>query len=225
MSAPEKVVDAKSKAVAPNGASVAPVAAAETPRATGAAAGTTPKASLFDLDALRLTNTADTAVAKKHLLTVPVRKPNRQEFVRVHPDDAWRLQTATLVTAEDRKTFLVAPQLWPLLPGDLVPTLLVTAINRQGVVFLWPLKLPSADGRASDWHVSALEAANLASSKWVKVVANMSLGGYDVFEAQGELGEPEWPDVTFQKLIELAFKDGFIRDENHPVLRRLRGEL
>ena len=225
MSAAEKMGDTKTNGVGPNGSSVAQPTAGQNANSTSAAGGTSPKASLFDLDALRLTNPADTAVAKKHLLTVPVRKPNRQEFVRVHPEDAWRLQTATLVTAEDRKTFLVAPELWPLLPGDLAPTLLVTAINRQGVVFLWPLKLPSSDGRASDWHVSALEAANLASSKWVKVVANMSLGGYDVFEAQGELDEPEWPDVTFLRLIELAFKDGFIRDENHPVLRRLRGEL
>ena len=41
----------------------------------------------FDPAALRLDQSfADTVGVKKHVTTVPVRKPNRQDFVRVHPD-------------------------------------------------------------------------------------------------------------------------------------------
>lgn len=181
-------------------------------------------AGLFDLEKLRLSQ-SDVSVTRKLLLTVPVRKPNRQEFVRVHPDEAWRLPTWTLTAGDDRKTFLVAPDLWSQLPGELSSTLLVTAVTRQGVVFLWPLRLPSSDGRVIEWHASALEAATIAQTSWVKVVANMGLGAYEVHEAQAELPEPNWPDVDFQKLVELAFKDAYIRDEQHPVLRRLRGAI
>ena len=45
----------------------------------------------FDPAALRLDQSfADTVGVKKHLMTVPVRKPNRQDFVRVHPDPAYQ---------------------------------------------------------------------------------------------------------------------------------------
>ena len=45
----------------------------------------------FDPSSLRLDQSfADGEGVKKLLLTVPVRKPNRQDFVRVHPDAAYR---------------------------------------------------------------------------------------------------------------------------------------
>jgi len=51
-----------------------------------------------DPAALRLDQSfADTVGVKKLLTTVPVRKPNRQDFVRVHPDPAFRLTPACLL--------------------------------------------------------------------------------------------------------------------------------
>jgi hypothetical protein len=55
------------------------------------------------------------------------------------------------------------------------------------------------------------------------VAANMSLGAYDVFEAMGELPEPEWPDISFNELITIAFKGRIIDSPDHPVLKRLKG--
>ncbi len=51
----------------------------------------------------------------------------------------------------------------------------------------------------------------------------MSLGAYEIFEAASDLPDPEWPEVTFQEVLEIAFRDRFIKDFDHPVLRRLRG--
>ena len=72
---------------------------------------------------------------------------------------------------------------------------------------------------------SAKKAAELAKKKWVKVVSNMSLGGYEVYEATGELPDPEWPDLSFEKIMEVAFKDRYITGMDHPVIRRLNGEI
>ena len=41
----------------------------------------------------------------------------------------------------------------------------------------------------------------------------------------GKLPEPEWPEKDFQSLVDIAFKDRYIRELDHPALRRLRGEL
>jgi hypothetical protein len=41
--------------------------------------------------------------------------------------------------------------------------------------------------------------------------------------AQSIMSEPEWPDVSFQEIIRLAFRDRLITSLNHPVIKRLRG--
>jgi len=128
---------------------------------------------------------------------------------------------------EDRETYLVAPGLWPELASDptFSPRELVTAINRQGVLFLWPIRLPGTDGKLDDWSRSAMDAADEAKSRWVRITANMSLGAYDVAVASGQVAEPEWPNITFQDIIKIAFRDKMISEWKHPALRRLRGEI
>ena len=163
----------------------------------------------FNLDRLRLSQNFSSQVGvKKAILTVPVRKPDRQWFIRVHPDPDWRLETAVLELKDERETYLVDPELWQELPGELVPKVLFTAMNRQGVVFLWPVRLPGEDGRGNAWHRSALDAAHLAMAGWVRVAANMSLGAYDVFEATGDLPAPEWPEKDFPALLARIIREG-----------------
>jgi hypothetical protein len=53
----------------------------------------------------------------------------------------------------------------------------------------------------------------------------MSLGAYELYTATGSLPDPEWPETPFPELLKIAFKDRFITDRNHPILRRLRGEV
>ena len=193
---------------------------------TEAAPQTPSQPAAIDLAKLRLTQDFASQVGvKKIITTMPIRKPDRQWFNRVHPDPDWRLETAVLEVKEDRETYLVKPELWSELPGELVPKVLFTAVNRQNVVFLWPVRLPGHDGRHDSWNRSALEAAAYAQQGWVRVAANMSLGAYEIFQASADLPEPEWPDIPFQKLVEIAFKDRYIQTLDHPVVRRLRGEL
>jgi hypothetical protein len=102
---------------------------------------------------------------------------------------------------------------------------LCVAITRQDVISLWPIRLPGPDGRHDPWNASALMAAEEAMKKWVRVTANMWLGAYDVFTADANLPDPSWPDIDFEGLLKIAFKDRFIKDLDHPVIRRLRGKL
>jgi hypothetical protein len=187
-----------------------------------------PKLDPFDLDSLRLTQDFASAVGvKKIVTTVPVKKPSREWFVRTHSDPAYRLQTAVLELKEEREVYLVAPGLRAELASEptFSPRMLVTTINRQGVLFLWPIRLPGPDGRVDDWSRSALDAADEAQRRWVRLTANMGLGAYDVAVASGQMTEPEWPSFSFQEIVKIAFRDKMISDWDHPVLRRLRGEV
>ena len=179
----------------------------------------------FDLESLRVSQdfVKDSGV-KKLLTTIPVRKPNRQDFVRVHHDSSYVLDTMLLNLKEERETYLVAPSFREEIPQELTHTRLALATNRQKVLFLWQLRLPGSSGKTDAWSMSALEAYEEAKKNWVRVSANMSLGAYDIYEALGNLSDPEWPDESMDEIVRIAFRNSFIDSYDHPVLRRLRGE-
>jgi hypothetical protein len=181
---------------------------------------------IFNLNRLRLTqNFADGISVKKVITTVPVRKPDHQDWNWVRKEEEYRFQTCVLNLKKDREVFLVDRELWPELSREIVPTTLFTCITREGVLFLWPIRLPSRDGRHDHWNRSALEAAGMAEEGWIRIVSNTSLGAYEVFKANGEFPRPEWPELSFGEIIKIAFKDNFIRDLDHIVIRRLRGQV
>jgi hypothetical protein len=178
-----------------------------------------------NLSALRLDQSfADTVGVKKLLTTVPVRKPNRQDFVRVHPDARYRLTPVAIIEVkEDREAYLVRPDMAQVLPGEFVIVTLFTTITRQGTLHLWPVKLPDPQGRHNEWHRSAAAGAERAMKKWVRVTASMSLGAYEIFEASGDLPEPVWPDISFEEILKVAFRDHIVDRADHPLVQRLQG--
>jgi hypothetical protein len=180
----------------------------------------------FDnLSALRLDQSyPDTVGVKKLLTTVPVRKPNRQDFVRVHPEPGYRLTPAAIIEVkEDREVYLVHPNMAQALPGEFSTVTLFTTINRQGTLHVWPIKLPTPDGRQNEWHRSAAEAAERAMKKWVRVTASMSLGAYEIFEASGDLPDPVWPDFSFEEILKIAFRTRVVDRVDHPLVQKLQG--
>jgi hypothetical protein len=186
---------------------------------------TNPAPDPFDPAALRLSQSyADTAGVKKLVTTIPVRKPNPQDFVRVHPDPGYRLTPAAIIELKgERETYLVPPAVAQQLTGEFSVVTLYTTINRQGVPHLWPVKLPRADGRQLEWHRSAGEAAERAMERWIRVKSNTDLGAYEISEAVGALSEPEWPDISFPEILKVAFRDRVVDSVNHPLVQRLRG--
>ena len=177
-----------------------------------------------DLNSLRLSqNFREVIGVTKALVQVPVRKPQRQEFIRVRDDEQYRLDTGLLELKEEREFYMLAPDIRDDLPGEWFPVRLVTVINRLGIVFIWPLKLESTSGQSNPWYETAIEAANIATQKWVKVVPDMSLGGYQTYVANAKLPEPDWPKHDFQHLLTVAFRDRQIQSMDHPVIRRLLG--
>jgi hypothetical protein len=179
-----------------------------------------------DLNAIRLSQDFGTTLGvKKALLTVPIRKPAKEWFVRTHPN--LRVQTNVIELKEDREIYLVAPPLWAELKGESTfgPRALYGAMNRQGVLFVWSIRLPDEDERIDEWNRSALEAAGMAEAQWVRVASNMELGAYDVFHSSADWPEPAWPDLPFNEILRVAFKGGrIIETLEHPALKRLRGE-
>jgi hypothetical protein len=192
--------------------------------ATQIAGGSQPS-DIWSPEALRIDQSVlNSGAAKKLLTTVPVRKPNKQDFVRVNPDPAYRLTVGLIELKDTRETFLVLPVVsQELSESEFFLATLYLTISRQKVLSVWPVKLPAADGRSNQWHVSAAAAAERAMDNWIRLAANMSLGAYEISEAIANYGQPEWPNLSFMEILKIAFKNRLIESSDHAVIQQLRG--
>ena len=122
---------------------------------------------------------------------------------------------------EDRETYLVVPAMRAALVGEARPVLLVPAITQGRAVHLARVRsparmagaIPGRDGAGGDEH---------RKESWVRLMPDMSLGAYRIYQREGQLSDPVWPDKSFEELLEIAFRT-CDRRQDHPVVRRLRG--
>jgi hypothetical protein len=182
-----------------------------------------------DLADLCISQEYGTQIAvKKVITTVRIQKPDKQWFVQVRADSAWRRECYLLDCKEDREMYLVTKGAWPAIsarfPGFAVPVVLHAGITSHNVPFLWPIRLPGPDGKSNPWHESARRAVEEASKGiWVQVISNQVHGCYDVFRSEGSLPDPDWPVDSFEELLRIAMKDRIIKDLDHYAVKKLRG--
>jgi hypothetical protein len=159
---------------------------------------------------------------RKLVMTIPMRNPKKQEFVRVR-QMVKPMLFYTLV--DEQQTYVVTSDIADSFPGHIVMKELVLAITRQGTLILWPLRVPGENGRTDTWLTSAREAAVRAVHSWVRVQANMDLGAFEVYEAVGAIPDPEWPSLSMDEAVRIGVKGRVIDSLDHPVLQKLRGEI
>lgn len=181
-----------------------------------------------DLDLTKLTltqNYSQLAGVKKVITTVPTRKPNKQLWLRVRSGTEWQVQVLTLTMQDNGDVYFVHPDLYGELADDVRPMMLYLYITRDGTLCLWPVSLPSEDGRLNPWAQSAHTAAKAAQLGWVKVVSSQSLGAYEIRVPTAKMDDPTWPELSMREILNLAFRDKLITSLDHPIVRGLRGEI
>ena len=179
-----------------------------------------------DLKSLRLpANYGATLGVKKLLTNVHVGKPKKPQFFRTHISDDMTFPAMILENKEARESYVVVPEVAQEISELVRPVMLHAAIDRQNNVFLIPVPLPGEDGTRNPWHESLAQAVELAKLKWIRITANMHVGGYDVYEAEGELPEPEWPEHDIDALVQVAFRGKIITDLDHPIVQSLLGKI
>ena len=178
----------------------------------------------FNLEALRLNQSFDDTIGVKKVFTrIPIRKPSKTEFFRTRPEPEWRFRTSILDMKQDGEVYVVVAGVSHEVAALLRPVELHVAVDRNNNPFLIPVPLPSADGRRNSWHDSLAIAVNESFISWVRITSNMNLGSYDLHVATGIIPEPIWPDLTFDALLEVAFRGKVIDSPDHPVILQLQG--
>jgi hypothetical protein len=187
---------------------------------------TTTATTSTDLKALRLpANYGATLGVKKLLTNVLVGRPKKSNFFRTHPSDEMTFPAMILENKEARESYVVVPDVAQEISELVRPVMLHAAIDRQNNVFLIPVPLPGEAGTRNPWHESLAQAVEYAKLKWIRITANMHVGGYDVNEAQADLPEPEWPAHDIDALIQVAFRGKIINGLDHPIVQSLLGKI
>lgn len=180
----------------------------------------------LNISSLRLSsNYGATLGVKKLLNTVHVSKPKKANFFRVHASDDMMFTAMILEQKESNETYLVSPDIAQEINELVRPVQLFAAIDRHNNVSLVPVPLPSEDGNRNPWHESLAQAVEHAKVKWLRIAANMPLGGYDVFVAEATLSEPEWPEYDIEALVQVAFRGKIITNLEHPIVQSLLGRI
>jgi hypothetical protein len=188
----------------------------------------------FDPRSYRRSGPAKELGVRKLPGVIPVRKPAKNWFVRVHPDPEFHFEAPCLEIEDPsgvgKEIYLLAPDLANEEDNELTldpnfrRVYLAAAINRKGDVFLWTLNV-IAEGKAKSWYESGMAAVKTATKSWVRVVPNTGSQGYDTWEATGKIPEPEWPEgLSMPDLLKMAFKSNLIDSLDHPIARQLRRE-
>lgn len=182
--------------------------------------------NLDDIKSLRLpANYGATFGVKKLLTNVPVGKPKKSQFFRTHPSEDMTFPAMVLENKESRESYLVVAEVALGISELVRPVVLHAAIDRQNNVFLIPVPLPGESGTRNPWHESLAQAVEHAKLKWIRIAANMHTGSYDVYEAETDLPDPEWPTTDIDVFIQVAFRGKIITSLDHPIVQSLLGRI
>ena len=201
----------------------------ETPEVTSEASVQTEKMTLDGIDLSEFTPEAsDIAIVSKTKPTIiPIGRRDDQTWQQFHKE--WVLRLNCIKRKADRSHFPVTREALPYCLEWVKPYKFFVGITTSNAIFL--LDIPEEtedekDGKAlgRSWHESAQQYVIEGRKGWIRVVANRSAGGYDIKYPEGNLGEPVWPDVTLEEILNIAFRDRIIKDKNHRLIKDLQGQ-
>jgi hypothetical protein len=167
------------------------------------------------------------ALVKKEWEIIRVERPSKARVFRTHP--TYRLKTVLLSLKEDNEVYLVTKPLRSALAQESTCGVfhLFCCLSKQGSPFVWPIRAADAGGKWNIWHQSAYQIALKAEERWCRIQANKDAGHYVAEYDRRTLSQQQpadWPDLSFEQWLELAFREFTITSLDHPVLKRLRLE-
>lgn len=177
-----------------------------------------------DLSALAVTPTSQ--IGAREILAagqIAVRKPRKNEYVRVSADPNQTLTTVVYTDPDSGEVYFVKPELRPAIITGGSTKMLALAINQMGGVFIRPVPVDDELSRRNAYNETAREAYQKAKDDWVLMVGDQAARYYRIYIAQGELPAPTWPDRPFAELLMLAFAHRTIDSMNHPIIKAMRG--
>jgi hypothetical protein len=151
---------------------------------------------------------------------VQVMMPNKQWWIRCHPDPNQTVPVDILVVTADGndKLFFLDPDV--VFPDELnkfaIPARITRSITSSGIEFFLLAKQSAKSPKDSTRAV-----INAARKSWIQVSWEPTSKGYVIEYAKSLRREPVWSASTLDELLEKAFGDNYIDRADHAVINNL----
>lgn len=189
----------------------------------------------LNLELLKLKPNATGIIKTAPLLkTIRTTKPDNTDFFRIRPGDEWKMDFPIFSpkgTGKDKEKYLVMPEYQRELEERnslQFVKFYFGIIWGSNILFLSDVSIKCReDGVLNSFHKSRHELYALAEKSWISISANTDLGAYTATEAKSKIPDPVYPAMpaNIGEAIQIAFKDNVIDREDHPILKKLRGEI
>lgn len=166
------------------------------------------------------------------LKTIRVKRPDNTAFFRIRAGPEW-VADYPIFSAKgtDKEKYLVYPEF----QQELIERNSLSIVRfyfgiewGSNVMFLTDVGIQTnEDGTLNSYHRSRAELYEMGKEKWISISANLDLGAYVATEAKSKIPDPAWPPKpeNIDEAVQIAFKNNVIDNENHPILKKLRGEI
>jgi hypothetical protein len=159
----------------------------------------------------------------KVLIFLPVRKPKKDEWVRIHR--SIRVRAYVYESAEERSWYLISPEVFETLAEFARIVDLSLAITATDVAFIWPVSVPT-ERRPHHAHTESFESAKAAREEWIQTA--WTNGHWAVHRRPKKMPDPIWPKEipTPESMLRFAANTGsleLIDSKDHPIIQRLLG--
>ena len=186
----------------------------------------TKKMTLDGIDLSEFTpEEADITIPSKIKPTmIPIGRRDDQTWIQYHKE--WMFRLNCIKRKADKTYFVVERKALPYCKEWVKPFKFFIGVTASNAIFLLDVPEDTEDdkGFGRSWHESAQQTVIAGREGWIRVVSNRSAGGYDVKYPEGNIGEPTWPDVTLEEILNIAFRDRIIKDGEHKLIKDLRGQ-
>lgn len=155
-------------------------------------------------------------------------RPPRDDWFRAHPEGAMATGM-TLIKGKMGELHAVRTELIPVADPEITKALVRASVTAcmtvDGAKFLWVILRPA--GNANQQHYdNAISARDLARSTWIRFYWDANQESHiTVTPKHSTAADPKWPDATLDAWIDKAFRGKFIDNLDHPLFRKIRGEL
>ena len=156
-------------------------------------------------------------------------RPPKDDWFRTHPEGAFS-KGMTLVKGKMGNLYAVRRELIPIVGPEVQKHLVRASVSAcmtiDGLKFLWAILHPAGDANQQHFD-NMLIARDRSRSKWIQFYWDDKLESHVVIEPpRPPTKEPKWPEgFILNDWIDKAFKGKFIDNPDHPLFKKLRGEL
>ena len=178
------------------------------------------------LDELRLPDNYSKSIGGIKIPTKPsFGKLNQHRYSRVHPNSEYQFPVLLVEDKDVKETYIATRSMSSYLGKSATPKILRLAVDNAGVPRIIAQPIANTDSQSNLWAASMNDAIKRAENTWIRIESNMDSKQYTIYEANGDLGDPDWPEQTMAELIDEIFENKIISSPDHPYIKQLQGRV